>query len=338
MLYTLSEVRKSYGRKTILDIGELSIPEGEVVALQGPNGAGKTTLLNLLALLEAPSTGTLRYRGQQVVFQESALQRLRREIVMVDQHPILFTTTVHKNLEFGLKIRRIPPDERRARIARALELVGMQDFYGAMAHRLSGGETQRVALARALAVAPRVLLCDEPSASVDLENQAVINNILLQINQQEKMTVIFTSHDRFQAASIAHRTLFLDGGRVVDTLDENIFSALLLPLVDGGTLCRLRRGIEIPIQAGGRSGRARIRIAPHQVQVSAAGETHHPAHGCFPGRIVQVTEEKDRIRLVADIGVWLTLFMPAAEYRTKGLLVGDTVDVRIPPQAVSFLR
>ena len=107
----------------------------------------------------------------RVCYTENDLLELRRQVVLVDQSPLLFTGSVAKNVEFGLRMRKIPAAERKKRVIEALELVGMAGFIEAEAHRLSGGETKRVALARALAVGPQVLLCDEPTANVDSENQ-----------------------------------------------------------------------------------------------------------------------------------------------------------------------
>ena len=115
-----------------------------------------------------------------------------------------------------LKIRKISPKERRHIIEETLELVGMKDFIQAPAPKLSGGETQRVALARALALSPAVLLCDEPTSSVDVENQEIIIDILKQINAHKNITVLFTTHDRSQVASLADHTLVLNHGRLVD--------------------------------------------------------------------------------------------------------------------------
>jgi len=214
MVYNISQLTKVYGNRTVLDIPLLEIEKGSIYALLGPNGAGKTTLLNILGFLEPPTTGNIFYRLHPVQFSESHLQPLRKVVVMVGQHPILFTTTVYKNIEFGLKIRRIPKKERDLIIEESLDLVGMRHFAQAPAHRLSGGETQRVAIARALAVNPEVLLCDEPTSSVDAENQVAIINILRQINGIKKITIVFTTHDRFQVTSLAHHILFLDHGKL----------------------------------------------------------------------------------------------------------------------------
>ncbi len=214
MIYNISQLTKVYGTRTVLDIPLLKIEKGWIYALLGPNGAGKTTLLNILGFLEIPTNGNIIFRSNKVQFTESSLHPLRKIVVIVDQHPILFTTTVYKNLEFGLKIRQIPKKERELIIKESLELVGMRHLAAAPAHRLSGGETQRVAIARALAVNPKVLLCDEPTSSVDAENQVAIINILRQINELKKITILFTTHDRLQVSSLAHHTLFLKDGRL----------------------------------------------------------------------------------------------------------------------------
>lgn len=214
MIYNISQLTKVYGTRTVLDIPLLKIEKGWIYALLGPNGAGKTTLLNILGFLEIPTNGNIIFRSNKVQFTESSLHPLRKTVVIVDQHPILFTTTVYKNLEFGLKIRQIPKKKRELIIKESLELVGMRHLAAAPAHRLSGGETQRVAIARALAVNPKVLLCDEPTSSVDAENQVAIINILRQINELKKITILFTTHDRLQVSSLAHHTLFLKDGRL----------------------------------------------------------------------------------------------------------------------------
>ena len=149
-LYTLLDVVQRYGHRTVLDIPSLTFAEKRIYALQGPNGAGKTTLLNILGFLEQPTSGEIAFRGRSVQFNAAALQELRRDVVLVDQHPILFSTTVYKNLEFGLKVRNISAAERRRIIEEALEQVGMADFMHTAATGLSGGETQRVALALSL--------------------------------------------------------------------------------------------------------------------------------------------------------------------------------------------
>ena len=226
-LYEINELKRVYGTRTVLDIPHLTIEEHKIHALLGANGAGKTTLLNLLAFLDTPTSGTISFRSHQVQFAEKNLRALRRQAIMVDQQPLLFTTSVFKNLEFGLEIRSIPKSERRRGIETALDLVGMRHFINSPAHNLSGGETKRVALARALVLKPKVLLCDEPTANVDEAHRSAIIDLLRHLNKKEGMSILFTTHHRNVATALAHNTIYLDEGSLRKEGEGNILPAFL---------------------------------------------------------------------------------------------------------------
>ncbi len=220
MLYEATGLTRTFKGRTVLNLEHLAIESHAIYALIGPNGAGKTTLLNLLAFLDRPTTGTLQFRGLVVRYNRQQLLELRRRIVLVDQYPILFTSSVWKNVGFGLKVRGISKKLRAHRIEQALELVGMEQFRQADAHTLSGGETKRVALARALAIEPEVLLCDEPTANVDQENQEIILQILQRINREHRTSIILATHYLAQSRGLADHTLMLEYGTLSDLTDE----------------------------------------------------------------------------------------------------------------------
>ena len=336
-LYSVRGLVKTYQARKVLDIDQLTIDTDNIYALLGPNGAGKTTLLNILAFLEKPDQGRVTFRSQPVAFHDLILQKLRKDVVIVDQHPILFTTTVFKNVEFGLKIRGLSRKQRYGLVEEALELVDMRSFMQAPAHRLSGGETQRVALARALAVSPKVFLCDEPMASVDIENQVAILDILKQINAEKRITIIFTTHDRSQAAALAHHTLMLHHGRMVPTTYENLFQADLQPTSNQHLNCIIHKRFVIPLStaiANGRTGRSRVYIDPAMIKLADHIDTDSPPVNGFTGRLVSVSEENGRVRLVVDTGVAIHVLMPYATYAKFRLAVGDRVKLRIQPEAV----
>lgn len=338
MVYEISELTKVFDNRTVLDISSLEIERERIYALLGPNGAGKTTLLNILGFLDPPTTGNILYCERPVSFAEAYLHNLRKTVVLVDQQPILFTTTVYKNLEFGLKIRKIPDKRRKHIIEEALDLVGMRAFAEARAHKLSGGETQRVAIARAIAVLPEVLLCDEPTSSVDVENQTNIVNILRQINAEKKITVLFTTHDRTQAASLADNTLFLDHGRLAGSGHENIFTAVLSESENNSICCFIQDTVRLILpfeRASKKTGKARIMIRPEMISFRNPGDD--PNDDCLKGKVALVAEENDNVRIVVDLGIRITLLMSKHAYRKKHPLVGDNVDVLIPPESICIL-
>ena len=214
MLFELNNLKKTYDGRTVLDLERLSLDREKIISLLGPNGAGKTTLLEIMAFLSRPSSGEVWFNQEKVDFTTSKLIHLRRKVVLVEQQSILFTTRVWKNVAFPLRIRGTSKARRDQIVEELLDLVGMGAFRHAKAHKLSGGETQRVAIARALACSPEVILLDEPTANVDVENQIAIERIIQEINQTKGISVIFTTHNMIQASRLADETVFLYEGKV----------------------------------------------------------------------------------------------------------------------------
>ena len=124
MLFRIKNLTKVYGGRKVLDIPELSLEKGKVYGLLGPNGSGKTTLLEILSFLLPPTTGNIVYDSRKVVFSENFLKRLRTEVIMVEQQPILFTTSVYNNVEFGLKVRKKPKEYRKKNCPRSTRSRG----------------------------------------------------------------------------------------------------------------------------------------------------------------------------------------------------------------------
>jgi len=172
-------LRKSFGGRTLFEIERLDIEEGRTYVLIGPNGSGKTTLLRLLARLDAPDSGEVRSRG---------------ESVYVHQHPYLFHTSLRHNLEYGLKCRHLPAEERAKRVAEAIAWAGLGGQLATPPGSFSGGEKQRAALARARALRPDLMLLDEPTSNLDKEGRAQTLALLAQL-RDERRTVIVACHD-----------------------------------------------------------------------------------------------------------------------------------------------
>jgi len=218
-VYRLQNVRKAYGGRTVLDIDHLHIQAGEVFAVVGPSGAGKSTLLRLLNFLEPSTAGRIEFDGQPVNDNHLPLA-LRRQVTTVFQRPVLLNTSVESNVAYGLRLRGERGD---GRVRELLRLVGLNELAKAPARRLSGGEAQRVALARALAIEPRVLLLDEPTANLDPYNVGLIESIVADVNRRRGTTVVLVTHNVFQARRLAHRAALLLEGRVVEVAAADDF-------------------------------------------------------------------------------------------------------------------
>ena len=334
MLYAARNLRKTYGERTVLNVDELHIQEGMIYGLLGPNGSGKSTLLSLLAFLDSPSSGNLWYRDKVVRPHSGELLALRREVILVDQHPILFSTSVFKNVEYGLKVRGIPPRQRQRIVEESLDLVGMRSFIHERGHHLSGGETQRLAIARALACSPRVLLFDEPTASVDVENQIAIENIITSVHREKNMSIILCTHDMLQVSRLAQETIFLFDGRRSASTHENIFSGEAYEH-DGTPMARLADKVSIPLPKDVR-GTIKVAIAPQSIRLSPAA-TGEIATGIPSGMVMQLTREGRHIRALVDMGVPVSVRIPHKDFENMGICVGDRVRVDCPSHGVSIL-
>lgn len=221
LLYTLSRVTKSYGTRTVLSIDELEIRRGEALAVVGPSGAGKSTLLRLLNFLEPVSSGEIRFDGQPIGGGEAAPLAVRRRITTVFQRPILLKRSVAANVAFGLGLRG--RRNSAAAVQAILEEVGLTGLAQAPARSLSGGEAQRVALARALVLQPDVLLLDEPTANLDPANVALMEGIVARMNREQGMTVVFVTHNPFQARRMGQRVALLLDRRLVEVAETERF-------------------------------------------------------------------------------------------------------------------
>ena len=332
-LYATRELKKRYNGRTVLDLPELTIAENGMVALLGPNGAGKTTLLHILAFLLQPSSGQLWFRDHPVSVNSRDLHRLRRQVVLVEQHPILFSSTVARNIAFGLKMRRLPRPEIARRVTESLDMVGMRDFAGVNGRHLSGGETQRVALARAIACRPRVVLLDEPTSNVDAENRMVIEAIMRDMRDADRSAIIFCTHDLIQAARLTRTHLHLAAGRLNGDDDENTFPSAVYRDDHGyHGLIGDRFMVRLPSTP---ATAIRVRIDPRRIKIAKPNTVVHPSGG-GTGRIIQMVEDGDSVRLTVDVGVPLTVILTRRAYRDLRPWIGDAVDVCCPPEALSI--
>ena len=217
----VENVCKDYrlGEQTVraLDDVSVSIEEGVFLAIAGPSGSGKSTLLNLIGCIDTPTSGRVVIDGKHVSGQtpdQRADLRARTIGFIFQTFNLLPVLSAQENVEYPLlQMREIGRDERRTRVAKMLEIVGLSRFAGHRPNQLSGGQRQRVAIARALVTRPRIVLADEPTANLDHKTGEGILTLMQEINRRSGTTFIFSTHDR-KVMSKANRLIRIEDGRV----------------------------------------------------------------------------------------------------------------------------
>jgi sulfate/thiosulfate transport system ATP-binding protein len=294
MTLLVEGVSKRFARFPALNGVSLRVEAGEFMALLGPSGSGKTTLLRVVAGLETPDAGSVRFDAVDFL----ALSPRERRVGMVFQHYALFRhMTVAKNIAFGLSARplRTRPSRRAIeetveRLLALIQLDGLGDRYPA---QLSGGQQQRVALARALAIEPRILLLDEPFGALDAKIRKEMRHWLRRVHDATKITTIFVTHDQQEAMDIAHRVAVLRDGRIEqvgapEDLDQRPATAFVFDFLgdvnqlecDVGRASAAFEGFEAPaVIEGAIAGRAMAVFRPHETSLAPDG----------PGLAVSVT-------------------------------------------------
>jgi sulfate transport system ATP-binding protein len=208
---TIANVSRGFNGHTVLNDVNLTVREGELLALLGPSGSGKTTLLRLIAGLDQPDSGSIAIGGIEATQAHPAA----RGVGFVFQHYALFRhMNVFENIAFPLRIRKAPKAEVNVKVAELLKLIQLETLAGRYPAQLSGGQRQRVALARALASQPRVLLLDEPFGALDAVVRRDLRRWLRQLHEEMHITTIFVTHDQEEAFDLADRIVIMNGGKI----------------------------------------------------------------------------------------------------------------------------
>jgi len=226
---TLGKVYRG-GTRALQDF-DLTVSDGEIVAVVGESGCGKSTLLRVIAGLEDATEGTVSLHGQTVASPRGAVPTERRGVAMVFQEHALFPhLRVRDNVAFGLQARST--SETVERVAEALDLVGIPDLGARFIHELSGGQRQRVALARALAPAPRILLLDEPLSSLDVRLRGALRDDIMRLLRARGTTALWVTHHPEDALTVADRALVLESGVTAQLGDpETLYHRPVSPYV-----------------------------------------------------------------------------------------------------------
>jgi len=202
---------KKYGDTTIIPDLNLSIKKGEFFTLLGPSGCGKTTLLRMIAGFNSIEGGDFYFGDKRI----NDLDPSKRNIGMVFQNYAIFPhLSVRKNVEFGLKNRKLDKAEIRTRAEKFLKLMQMDTLANRMPERLSGGQQQRVALARALCIEPDVLLMDEPLSNLDAKLRVEMRTVIREIQRNVGITTVYVTHDQEEAMAVSDRIAVMNAGKI----------------------------------------------------------------------------------------------------------------------------
>jgi putative spermidine/putrescine transport system ATP-binding protein len=272
----LTGVRKSYGSLAAVAGVDLAIAEGEFFTMLGPSGSGKTTLLRMIAGFERPDAGTIELGGVEV----TRTPPYGRNVNTVFQDYALFPhMNVAENVEYGLRVRRVPRAQRRAKAQAALDMVRLSGLGGRKPVQLSGGQRQRVALARAIVNEPQVLLLDEPLGALDLKLRQEMQLELKRIQREVGITFIFVTHDQEEALTMSDRLVVVNHGRI-----EQLGSPVEVYERPASEFVAGFIGVSNLLERSGR----RFTIRPEKVRLLDDGEQPPPGSHVEHGQIQDV--------------------------------------------------
>jgi putative spermidine/putrescine transport system ATP-binding protein len=293
----LDGVRKRFGDVVAVDGVDLDVHQGEFFSMLGPSGSGKTTCLRMIAGFELPSEGRILLSGRDV----SRLAPYERDVNTVFQDYALFPhMTVVDNVEYGLRVKRVPKEERQRRAAEALKMVRLDGFDRRKPAQLSGGQRQRVALARALVNQPSVLLLDEPLGALDLKLRQQMQIELKSIQQRVGLTFIYVTHDQEEALTMSDRLAVMNAGLIeqVGTPAE-VYEQPATSFVAGFVGVSNTLSGETAKQITGSA--ATITVRPEKIRILGPGEAPGTRECTVTGHVRAVVYLGAHTRYVVDL-------------------------------------
>jgi molybdopterin-binding protein len=347
----LIDITKAYGNKVVVDSVNLEFKEGKIFALLGPNGSGKSTILKMLAFIEKPTSGEVKFQGKRVNFKNTEKNRL--ESTLVFQKTTLFSTSVYNNIAYGLKLRKIPKEIRDKEVKKALELVKLSGFEKRNAKKLSGGEQQRVAIARALVLKTKLLLLDEPTANLDPKNAGIVEEVIETVNRENKTTIVMTTHNMFQAKKFPHRIALMGDGKITevgtpaevfDKLSKNLasfaavgntFTGTAKPTDSGTSMVSIGNRVNIEITSK-RKGATTVFINPQDIILSKTA-IDSSARNVFKGKITEITDSDSLVRMKVDVGKAFTVQVTKRSFNEMVLFLNAEVFITFKASSVQML-
>ncbi|NKN37432.1 ABC transporter ATP-binding protein [Agrobacterium sp. a22-2] len=329
---------KLYGHTIALDHVDLDVRKGELLTLLGPSGSGKTTLLQLICGLQEPTSGTVVVDGKDQT--HAAVNK--RDIGVVFQNYALFPhMSVAENVGFALKMRNLPKAEIGAKVARALETVGLSHAADRSPSQLSGGQQQRVALARCLVYDPAIILMDEPLGALDAKLREVMQIEIKRIHRETGATIIFVTHDQQEALALSDRICLMNDGKIAQLgtprqmyeEPENLFAAdfiglssILRGTVRGGALETAIGTLPLAGAVAADGTKGAVVVRPEAITLGK---------GVCEGLVRETVYGGSELRVIIDAGEQEIIARAPAQ--AGDVAVGATVRFGWAPEAARFL-
>ena len=356
-ILSIENIKVQLGGVSILDIPSFFIREKEFVSLIGPNGSGKSTLLLLLNCLVRPVNGRITYRQEDIVSREAVFS-YRRKVSMVFQEPLLFDTTVYKNVASGLKIRGMNKDEIRERVTRYLKCFNIEHLAQRSARKLSGGEAQRASLARAFAIEPEIIFLDEPFSALDPPTRNALTDDLDRILRETGITALMVTHDQSEALRMSDRIVVMNSGSIVqqgpplevmnNPSNEFVASFVGMDTILEGRVVKSVEGIvtvsvatrEIDAIGDYAQGeKVYCCIRPENVSIELIHPDHHSsARNIFAAEIRDISSLGPFLKITLDCGFPLVSYVTREAFTSLGLKEGKKVFASFKATAVHVIH
>ena len=333
-VFKLSNICAKYDKKQVLDISSITIKRGKIYAIVGPNGAGKTTLLYILGMLKEPTSGNLYFYGDDGLSSTFNKLVARRKMSLILQEPYLFSGAVYKNIEYVLAFNGGNSQQRDKIVDDVLKLVRMNNHRLNDCRKLSGGEVKRVAIARALAMKPDILLLDEPTANLDKETVEIIESLIIRLRDEQRCTIIFTTHNYTFAMKLGDEIIFLENGKVVNRYCENTFRGKIESKNNVSWFIH-SSGLQIEVVTN-RTGTAVVSVNPNEVIVSTE-PISSSARNNFRGKIVKLEEQNGYVKVAVDCGAEFNAIITRHSYLDMDLHLGQEVYVTFKVSVVDVI-
>jgi tungstate transport system ATP-binding protein len=341
---------------TVLDISELNVEQGRILALIGPNGAGKSTLLLTLAGLLKPSQGRLYFQGLPVETSASRAN-MRRSVSVVFQEPLLLNTSVYRNVALGLTFRHLSNDEIKRNVESALDYFGINSLAKRSAKTLSGGEAKRVSLARAFALKPQLILMDEAFNSLDPPTRETLIDDLRHILEETKITAVLALHDREETLRLAQDVAVMAGGKIVQVgTTAQIFNqpdsefvanfvgteTILEGIVRSNNAGLMKIAINgKTIEAAGDFSvgqKVYCCLRPENITVSKEMSAKISARNIFEAKVLKIVRQGFFYKMTLDCGFPLVAYITLPSCEDLGISAGVAITASFKATAVHVIR